>query len=145
MARFQEQAFADFLNCNENRDVICEKLLETFSDNVFMEYGTQVYSGKDKIIEFMDDTHKAISQDFGFTALPVIIVETDDPAYGISPEMRRCAIALKSKLEEYISWYFILYCDRSNGMITSIKATRGENYQFYYDLYDQGKILCAEI
>jgi hypothetical protein len=57
-------------------------------------------------MQFFEKTSNAISSDFGLCATPVIICDTEDPEYSFTADNRYTAIALLSKLEEYVSWYF---------------------------------------
>ena len=88
-------------------------------------------------MQFFEETSKAISSDFGFRATPIIICDTEDPEYNFSSDNRYTAIALLSKLEEYVSWYFLLRGNKDL-LIDKIYGTRGIGYSFYPDVYNEG-------
>ena len=78
-----------------------------------MEYGSADSEGAEKVLEFLEDTSSAISSDEGFTARPVIINEKDES---------RKAVAVCSKLEDYVSWYFVLAMNDESGKIQRISG-----------------------
>ena len=137
MAWYTHQILADYLNRIENHTLIGKVLDEILAEDVVLTYGTQTYSGKAAVLVFFEDTSHAISSEFGFRATPVIICNTDDPEYNLSSDKLHTAVALLSKLETYVSWYFLL---RGNEefLINRIYGTRGEGYSFYPDVYSEG-------
>ena len=137
MAWYTHQILADYLNRIENHILIDKVLDDILAEDVVLTYGTQTYSGKAAVLGFFEDTSHAISSEFGFRATPVIICNTDDPEYNLSSDKLHTAVALLSKLETYVSWYFLL---RGNEefLINRIYGTRGEGYSFYPDVYSEG-------
>ena len=137
MAWYTHQILADYLNRIENHTLIGKVLDDILAEDVVLTYGTQTYSGKAAVLGFFEDTSHAISSEFGFRATPVIICNTDDPEYNLSSDKLHTAVALLSKLETYVSWYFLL---RGNEefLINRIYGTRGEGYSFYPDVYSEG-------
>ena len=106
MAWYTHQILADYLNRIENHTAVTAALDSILADNVVLTYGTQTFQGKSSVMQFCEETSNAISSDFGFRATPVIICDTEDPEYSFTADNRYTAIALLSKLEEYVSWYF---------------------------------------
>ena len=51
---------------------------------------------------------------------------------------RKKAVALFSKLEDYISWLFRIYSSIETWKIVSIIAERPDSYEMYYDSYIEG-------
>ena len=137
MAWYTHQILADYLNRIENHTLIGKVLDDILAEDVVLTYGTQTYSGKAAVLVFFEDTSHAISSEFGFRATPVIICNTDDPEYNLSSDKLHTAVALLSKLETFVSWYFLL---RGNEefLINRIYGTRGEGYSFYPDVYSEG-------
>ena len=105
MAWFTEQILADFLNKCEDFSILKNKLSEILAEDVVLYHGTSEYRSKPAVIDFFEGTANAISSEFGFYAIPVIICDTEDLKYDIRSNDRRKAVALHSKLEEYISWF----------------------------------------
>ena len=134
MAWYTHQILADYLNRVEDHTAVRKALDSVLADNVVLTYGTQTYKGKGSVIQFFEETSNAISSEFGFYATPVIICDTEDPEYEFTANNRYTAIALLSKLETYVSWYFLL---RSNEefLVERIYGTRGNGYSFYPDIY----------
>ena len=106
MAWYTHQILADYLNRIENHTLIGKVLDDILAEDVVLTYGTQTYSGKAAVLGFFEDTSHAISSEFGFRATPVIICNTDDPEYNLSSDKLHTAVALLSKLETYVSWFF---------------------------------------
>ncbi len=134
MAWFTEQIISDFLNRCEDHSIATEVLRDTFADDIVMTFGTQKYVGKDNVIKNLEEKSVAISSDCGFFALPVIIVGVNDPINGLTEDKEYKAVALHSKLEEYISWYLFIK-GNEKFQIQSISASRGMGYQYYEDYY----------
>ena len=134
MAWFTEQILADFLNKCEDFEVVKNELSNILADDVVLYFGTREYRSKSAVIDFFEGTANAISTEFGFYAVPVIICDTEDSKYGIHTQDRRKAVALHSKLEEYISWFFMIKCN-DDFKINRIDATQGLGYQYYNDYY----------
>ena len=134
MAWFTEQILADFLNKCEDFSILKNELADILATDVVLYYGTSEYRSKSAVIDFFEGTANAISSEFGFFAIPVIICDTEDSEYGIHATDKRKAVALHSKLEEYISWFFMIKCN-SDFQINRIDATRGVGYQYYNDYY----------
>ena len=143
MAWYTHQIIADYLNRTEDHIVIGKALEGILSENVVLTYGTQTYCGKAAVIQFFEDTSKAIASEFGFRATPVIICDTEDSEFNLASGNRYTAIALLSKLETYVSWYFLL---RSNEefLVNRIYGTRGMGYSFYPDTYTEGNFDYSE-
>ena len=143
MAWYTHQIIADYLNCTEDHIVIGKALEGILSENVVLTYRTQTYCGKAAVIQFFEDTSKAIASEFGFRATPVIICDTEDSEFNLASGNRYTAIALLSKLETYVSWYFLL---RSNEefLVNRIYGTRGMDYSFYPDTYTEGNFDYSE-
>lgn len=137
MAWYTHQILADYLNRVEDHTVIGAALDSILADNVVLTYGIQTYEGKASVIQFFEETSKAISSEFGFRATPVIIYDTADPEYNFAASNRYSAIALQSKLEAYVSWYFLLISNKEF-LIEKICGTRGTGYSFYPDIYTEG-------
>ena len=106
MAWFTEQILADFLNKCEDFSILKNELQEILAEEVVLYHGTREYRSKSAVIDFFEGTANAISSEFGFYAIPVIICDTEDLKYDIRSNDMRKAVALHSKLEEYISWFF---------------------------------------
>lgn len=106
MAWITEQALADYLNWYPNRNENEELLRSLLAEDVTFTMGTRCYHGIDAVMNEFSNMSDAISSDYGFVARPVIAKEmlSDNPDQFI----RRKAIALCSKLEEYISWLFFI-------------------------------------
>ncbi len=132
MAWFTEQIFADFLNRWGDHKVVSQALMEILDDNAVMHFGTQIDNGKESIIRHLEEIAVAISSDMGFRAKPVIIVEDD-----LQNKLSLKAVALHSKLEDYVSWFFMLK-GNANFKIESITATQGIGYSYYFDIYQEG-------
>ena len=137
MALYTHQILADYLNRIENHALIGKVLDDVLAEDVVLTYGTQTYSGKAEVLRFFEDTSNAISSEFGFRATPVIICNTDDPAYNLSANKLYTAVALLSKLETYVSWYFLLR-GNEDFLINRIYGTHGMGYSFYLDVYTEG-------
>lgn len=138
MAGFVQQVLTDFLNRNDRDHALMSRVFRSIlSDETVFEYGTSRYKGVEGIFDFFENTSKAISSDEGFTAKPVIIHKTNDPKYDITEDQRRVSVALCSKLEEYISWFFIFKMDIETRKLIYIKGTQGMGYRYYYDYYSQ--------
>ena len=137
MAWYTHQILADYLNRIENHTAVTAALDSILADNVVLTYGTQTFQGKASVMQFFEETSRVISSDFGFRATPIIICDTEDPEYSFTADNRYAAIALLSKPEDYVSWYFLL---RSNKdfLIDKIYGTRGIGYSFYPDIYTEG-------
>ena len=88
-------------------------------------------------MQLFEEISQAIDSEFGFRATPVIICDTEDPEFSFTSDNRYTAVALLSKLEAYVSWFFLL---RSNEefLVNRIYSTRGIEYSFYPDLYAEG-------
>ena len=136
MAWITEQALADYLNWYPNRNENEELLHSLLAEDVTFTMGTRCYRGIDAVMNEFSNMSDAISSDYGFVARPVIAKEmlSDNPDQFI----RRKAIALCSKLEEYISWLFFIKVDPDSYKIIDIYAIMGSKYQhpLYYDLYE---------
>ena len=137
MAWYTHQIMADFLNRTPNHLVIGKALDSILAEDVVLVYGSQTYQGKAAVIQFFEETSKAISSEFGFRATPVVICDTEDPKFDFTSDNLYIAVALLSKLETYVSWYFLL---RSNEefFVNRIYGTRGMGYSFYPDTYTEG-------
>ena len=134
MAWFTEQILADFLNKCEDFEVVKNELSNILADDVVLYYGTNEYCSNSAVIDFFEGTANAISSEFGFHAIPVIICDTEDSEYGIHTTDKRKAVALHSRLEEYISWFFMIKCN-NEFLINRIDSSRGVGYQYYNDYY----------
>ena len=143
MAWFTEQIFADFMNQNNNHVGATKALLSIMEDDVFLKFGQTEYRGRDSVFQFLEDTHNAISSDQGFTAKPVITKDAEGN--------QRKAVALFSKLEDYVSWLFRIRGSVETWKIVHIEAERPNGYTLYYDLYnesdydDEGNAIPVEI
>ncbi len=137
MAWYTEQIFADFLNRLENHSDVKNVLIHILDNDVKLTLGTSKYVGIDDVVKFLEETSVAISSESGFKAKPVIITDTDDSEYNLNFKSSYKAVALHSKLEDYISWFFMLKCNEKR-KIEKIQATRGNGYAYYFDLYDEG-------
>lgn len=136
MAWYTHQILADFLNRTENHDKIGKALDSILSDDIVLTYGTQTFCGKAAVIQFFEETSKAIASKSGFSAVPIIICDTEDPEHNITADNNYTAIALISKLEEYVSWFFLL---RSNDefLLNRIYGTQGIGYAYYRNMYSE--------
>lgn len=136
MARHLEQLVCDFLNLIESHEIVTEKLLEVLGDRITMQFGTSQYIGKEQVIHTLDEIANSISSQMGFRAIPVIIVNTEIPELDVTASMKRVAIALSSKLEEYVSWFIFIEND-SDWIVQRIVAKMGTGYAYYEDIYQQ--------
>ena len=143
MAWYTYQILADYLNRVEDHTAVKAALDSILADNVVLTYGTQTFQGKSSVMQFCEETSNAISSDFGFRATPVIICDTEDPECSFTADNRYTAIALLSKLEEYVSWYFLLRGNK-DFLIDKIYGTRGIGYSFYPDVYTEGSFDYSE-
>ena len=143
MAWYTHQILADYLNRVEDHTAVKAALDSILADDVVLTYGTQTFQGKPSVMQFFEETSRAISSDFGFRATPIIICDTEDPEYDFVANNRYTAIALLSKLEEYVSWYFLLRGNK-DFLIDRIYGTRGIGYSFYYDIYTEGDFNYSE-
>ena len=143
MAWYTYQILADYLNRVEDHAAVEAALDSVLADNVVLTYGTLTFQGKSSVIQFFEETSKAISSEFGFRATPIIICDTEDSEYNFSSNNRYSAIALLSKLEEYVSWYFLLRGNK-DFLIDKIYGTRGIGYSFYPDIYKEGNFDYSE-
>ena len=130
-----EQIICDFLNRYDDHERAKEALVCILDKNIIMEFGTQVIKGINGILDDFENTSKAISSEFGFIAKPVIIVQTEDPELGITEDQEIRAFALFSKLEEYISWFYLFEIDPETHKIVHIKSSRGMGYSYYETRY----------
>ena len=130
MAWFTEQIFSDFLNQNNNHRGATKALLSIMEEDVVLHYGTSTYRGSKEVIDFLEQTHIAISSDQGFTAKPVI---TED-----AKGNRKKAVALFSKLETHVSWLFRIRGSMETWKINNIDAEKADGYELYYDKYSEG-------
>ena len=137
MADQYQQIFADFLNLADNHSKVKKAFEQILSDDIILSFNEDIYKGKSEVIQHLEKTSEAISKDFGFRAVPIIICDTNDPEFGFTKDNLYTAVALLSKLETYVSWYFLLRCDE-NFLINKIIATRGKGYSFYHDIYSEG-------
>lgn len=137
MAWYTHQIMADFLNRTQSHIVIGKALDGILAEDVVLVYGSQNYQEKSAVIQFFEETSKAIASEFGFRATPVVICDTEDPEFDFTSDNLYTAVALLSKLEAYVSWYFLL---RSNEefLVNRIYGTRGVGYSFYPDTYIEG-------
>ena len=140
MAWFTEQILADFFNKCEDFSALKQELTGIMSEGVVLNHGTRKYIGRADVLDFLEETANAIATDFGFFARPVIICDTEDLLYGMDFGERYKAVALHSKLEEYISWFFMIKCDE-NFKINRIDATQGYGYQYYEESYTPQKYI----
>lgn len=138
MAWFTEQLLADFLNKCEVFSLLKKQFSDILSEDVVLYYGASIYEGREKVLDFFEGTANAISSEFGFCAAPVIICNTEDAEYNMVADKKYKAVALFSKLEEYVSWFFMIKCNE-NFMINVIRATQGMGYKYYNDLYKKGE------
>lgn len=136
MAWITEQALADYLNWYPDRNENEQLLRSLLDDEIVFTMGTSSYKGIEAVMKEFSNISDAISSEYGFVARPVIAKESlvDNP----EQFTRRKAIALCSKLEDYISWLFFLKGNPENFKIISISAIMGSKYQhpLYYDLYE---------
>lgn len=134
---YTHQIMADYLNRAEDHIVVGKAFEDILAEDVVLTYGTQTFCGKAAVIQFFEETSKVIASEFGFRATPVIICDTEDPEFNLTSDNRYTAIALLSKLETYVSWFFLL---RSNEefLVNRIYSTRGMEYSFYPDIYTEG-------
>ena len=130
MAWYTEQIFADFLNQNNNHIGAKNALLSILDDNVILNFGSSTYRGSKEVLEFLEQTYNAISSDQGFTAKPIFTIDAEGN--------RKKAVALFSKLEEYISWLFRIRGNIETWKIDSIEAERPDGYDMYHDSYTEG-------
>ena len=130
MAWYTEQIFSDFLNQNNNHVGARKALASILADDVILKFGSSTYYGSKEVLEDLEQMFNAISSDQGFTAKPVITV--DDKGN------RKKAVALFSKLEDYISWLFRIRGSIETWKIVSIFAERPDGYELYYDSYIEG-------
>ncbi len=130
MAWYTEQIFADFLNLNNNHVGAAKALSSIMDDNITLKMGSSVYQGSKDVLEYLEQTFRAISSERGFTAKPVITIDSEGN--------RKNAVALFSKLEDYISWLFRIRSSIETWRIVSIVAERPDDYDLYYDLYTEG-------
>lgn len=137
MAVFLQQVITVFLNRKHNHETMCNVLRSILDDNTAFDFGTQHEKGAEAIIDFFENTSKAIASDMGFVAKPVIICQTNDPKYGITENQKVAAVALFSKLEDYISWFFIFRMNPETSKLLYIKGIRGMGYGFYEDYYNE--------
>ena len=137
------QILADYLNRVEDHTAVKAALDSILADKVVLTYGTQTFQGKSSVMQFFEETSNAISSDSGFRATPVIICDTEDPEYSFTADNSYTAIALLSKLEEYVSWYFLLRCNK-DFLIDKIYGTRGIGYSFYPDFCTEGNFDYSE-
>lgn len=137
MAWYTHQIMADYLNRAADHTLVGKAFEDILAEDVVLIYGTQAYCGKVAVIQFFEETSKAIASEFGFRATPVIIYDTEDPEFNFTSDNRYTAVALLSKLETYVSWFFLL---RSNEefLVNRMYSTRGMEYTFYPDLYAEG-------
>lgn len=137
MAWYTHQIMADYLNRTADHTVVGKAFEDILAEDVVLTYGTQTYCGKAAVMQLFEEISKAIASEFGFRATPVIICDTEDPEFSFTPDNRYTAVALLSKLETYVSWFFLL---RSNEefLVNRIYSTRGMEYSFYPDLYAEG-------
>ena len=137
MAWCTEQIFADFLNRFEEHTTVKDTLISILDDNVELTLGTLKFEGINEVIKYLEEASIAIHSESGFKAKPVIIIDTNDTQFGLNEGNSYKAVALHSKLEDYISWFFMLKCNES-WRIERIIASRGEGYSYYFDLYEEG-------
>lgn len=123
-----EKVFVDYLNRYGNHKSVENALCSILDKNTVMEYGSAHYEGAEKVLEFLEGTSNAISSDEGFIARPVIINERDK---------RIKAVALCSKLEDYVSWYFFLFMNDETGKVRRISGKRGQGYTHIIDHYEE--------
>lgn len=137
MAWYTHQIMADYLNRIEDHIAVGKAFEDILAEDVVLTYGTQTFCGRVAVIQFFEETAKAIASEFGFRATPVIICDTEDPEFHFTSDNRYTAVALLSKLETYVSWFFLI---RSNEefLVNRIYGTRGMEYSFYPDLYREG-------
>lgn len=137
MALFTYQILADFLNRIEDHNIVSQTFSDVLSEDVVLHFGDSEYIGKNAVIEFLEKTSKAMASEYGFDAVPVIICDTEDASLNFTKDGRYTALALYSKLEEYISWFLIVRCDQKF-LINRIYSTRGQGYSIYKDYYVKG-------
>lgn len=137
MARYTYQILADFLNRIEDHRTVSQAFSTILSEDVVLYFGTSEYIGKNAVIEFLENSSKAMASEYGFDAVPVIIYDTEDASLNFTKDRRHSALALYSKLEDYISWFLIVRCDQ-NFLINRIYSTRGQGYSIYKDYYVKG-------
>lgn len=138
MAWITEQVLADYLNWYPDRMENGQRLRALLDDDVVFTMGTQRYEGVDTVMREFSTMSDAISIKTGFIARPVIGKEMN--AENPSQFVRRKAVALCSKVEEYISWLFFIEGNGNNEdlRILKIKAVMGSRYEhsLYYDQYE---------
>ena len=136
MAWITEQALADYLNWYPDRTENEQLLRSLLDDDITFTMGTRRYVGIEAVMKELSNMSDAISSECGFVAKPVIAKESlsDDPEQFV----RKKAVALCSKLEDYISWIFFIKGNSENFKIVDIQAIMGSKYQhpLYYDLYE---------
>ena len=130
MAWYTEQIFADFLNQNNNHAGAAKALLSILDEDVFLKIGSSKYQGSKDVLEYLEQVFDANSSEQGFTAKPIFTVDSEGN--------RKKAVALFSKLEDYISWLFRIYSSIETWKIVSIIAERPDSYEMYYDSYIEG-------
>ncbi len=127
----KERILADYLNRADDHDMVKTVLCSILDCDIELGYGTQHYKGMEKVLEFLETTSLAISTDTGFKARPVFI--------SIAGEMKK-AVALCSKLEEYVSWYFFLDLNVETGKIEMIRGKRGQEFTHSIDFFEERDI-----
>ena len=136
MAWITEQALADYLNWYPDRTENEQLLRSLLDDDITFTMGTRRYVGIEAVMKEFSNMSDAISSEYGFVAKPVIAKESlsDDPEQFV----RKKAVALCSKLEDYISWLFFIKGNPENFKIVDIRAIMGTEYHhpLYYDLYE---------
>lgn len=137
MAWYTEQIFSDFLNRSKEHEKVKNTLRKIFDDNVKLSIGNSIYMGIGDVVNYLEEVSHAIHNENGFIAKPVIITETEDKEFDLKMDCLYKAVALHSKLEDYISWFFMLKCN-DNWKIETIKASRGNGYRYYFDMYEEG-------
>ena len=138
MAWITEQALADYLNWYPDHMENGQRLRALLDDDVVFTMGTQRYEGVDAVMREFSAMSDAISIETGFIARPVIGKEIN--AENPSQFVRRKAVALCSKVEEYISWLFFIEGNGNNEdvKILKINAVMGSLYEhsLYYEQYE---------
>ena len=89
-----------------------------------------VRKGSKDVLEYLEQVFDANSSEQGFTAKPIFTVDSEGN--------RKKAVALFSKLEDYISWLFRICSSIETWKIVSIIAERPDGYDMYYDSYIEG-------
>ena len=136
MAFISEQALADYLNWYPEREENERLLRSLMDDKIVLTQGTSSYVGIDAVMKFLSGASDAIASDYGFVARPVIAKEfISDSAEQF---IRKKAVALFSKLEEYISWVYFIDVNPENFKIANLRAIMGSKYlhPLYYDSYE---------